>query len=326
VLVIGTHGSDTIDLRGVGNADFRAVIGGAGDDLMYANANSTDLFVFKFLRSTRDVQIGTGDQLSNFSLTPPSTLADWKAWENYEARLQKFFTGSVTTEGSYLYLKSLGYTFAASVDNLFVRLGGVYTDGTKTPVSALPFANSWDSLSSEIKAVLGKQDIPKTINKNGKDTLKMHEWTDNELFNTSDLRYFKISIEGKAPDAEAVMGTVVSYTGADGLNDRIEHFDIGTDKLFLGNVEGKIEFKAAFTASKGSDPHSVVIVLNGTAGPQWQVTVDMNGLSGTLRGSEWSALVTEDQIEEFVWTHLVQQQLVPHLYSGWQAVINDYIM
>jgi hypothetical protein len=251
--ISGGDGEDTL----IGEAGDDTIDGGADDDTLYGgnenpseNSPGDDTFVFHFT-----LEEGQGTT-TTFSLAPPGANADWKAWENYNARLWWFFE-----DGGLQALVDQGYDFG----------------------DAVALQAAWDEYIStltlaEVQVISGK----KALNTNGNDTL-IHDIQNNldlweELSGagssnqTTSAAFWKFdAITGTYTEAAA---TITSVDGNDvihgfGFNKDTLQFDTDTDAQLT-----QAEFLSMFSVTMIDEDGDLVLddaVISNGAG--WSVTL-----------------------------------------------------
>jgi hypothetical protein len=250
----GGDGEDTL----IGEAGDDTLDGGADDDTLYGgnenpseNSPGDDTFVFHFT-----LEEGQGTT-TTFSLAPPGANADWKAWENYNARLDWFFN-----HGGLEELIAQGYDFGGTAAQLHAQWSAY--------ISALSV------LTAQI--ISGK----KALNTNGNDTL-IHDLADNlSLYSslsaasddgqTTTAAFWKFAaITGTYTEAAA---TITSVDGNDvihgfGFNKDTLQFDTDTDAQLT-----QAEFLSLFSVTMIDEDGDLVLddaVISNGAG--WSVTL-----------------------------------------------------
>lgn len=321
VLIDGLGEDD--ELKGFALND--VLIGNGGNDALYGGGGD-DLFAFKFAfhEAWDETVPGESEEVTlTFSLDAPSANADWKAWEEYEGRLMKFFGGDETVGGSYANLLADGWTFSAEVAAQNAAWDAHIATNPNGPTAVL------DGFS------LVTLVAPKTSNTKGQDVPKNHDQTNNvELSGVPGGKTFGYLDAGEITGTKTVIvvgeDIVIHhdayYSSGDG-DDEIEDFTIRSegDKLLLGNIASEQDFKDFFSVVKDEDGHGVTISLDNG---DWSAHVDINGVDpqdDSINGKVWADYDAND-LEQFVWTVMVDDgTLLASQQAEFQTYVSDWL-
>jgi Ca2+-binding RTX toxin-like protein len=342
IILIGTPGPDEISdngppsavlIDGLGEDDVLegfglndVLIGNAGNDTLKGGTGD-DLFAFKFeFHEAWDeiVPATSHEETLTFSLGAPSANADWKAWEEYEGRLMKFFGGDETVGGSYANLFADGWTFSAEVAAQNAAWDAHIATNPNGPTDVL----AGFSLVTLV--------APKTSNTKGQDVPKNHDQTNNvELSGVSGGKTFGYLDAGAITGTKTIIvidteETVIHhdayYSSVDGV-DEIDDFSIKDegDKLLLGNIASAQDFKDFFSVVKDAEGHGVTISLDNG---DWSAHIDINGVDpqdDSINGKVW-ADYNADDLEQFVWTVMVDDgTLLASQQAEFQTYVTDWL-